>query len=480
MKLSKLLKGISCNEITQDCEVASIIHDSRKVKKGSLFVAIKGMKSDGHDYILDAVSKGAVAVMSNGRSLDNLPVPVVKVKNTRACMSQISANFYDHPSKDLNVIGVTGTNGKTSVTQLLYNLLNKNDLVTGTLGTLGFSTPTGMSTTGFTTPESVELHQLLQMMKLGGVENAVMEISSHALELNRVDDVNINIAIFTNLSQDHLDFHGSMENYFQAKLKLFSNLDESSIAIVNMDDEYGKRILKNINCQSITYGVDKNADLLLIESNLSIDSTNLLMRWKNQKFSVTSNLIGSHNVENLLASIATALVSGISIYEIQSCMKYELIIPGRMEKVDLNEKGIAIIDYAHTPDAYDKTLFTIKNMAPKEYEIITVFGCGGDRDKEKRPIMGQIAEKYSDKLIITSDNPRFEELEDIIVDIEKGLSYKNYKIIKNRREAILNALNDMTEKTILVILGKGRDDYELIGDKKIKHSDFDILNANLK
>lgn len=480
MKLSELLNGVDYSGKPEDCEVVSIIHDSRKVKQGSLFVAIKGFEADGHDYILDAVNKGAVAVMSNGRSLDNLPVPVVKVKNPRACMSQISANFYNHPSKKLNVIGVTGTNGKTSITQLLYNLFNKNGKPTGTLGTLGFSTPTGMSTTGFTTPESVELQQLLKTMEIGGVENAVMEISSHALELNRVDDVDVNIAIFTNLTQDHLDFHGSMENYFQAKLKLFLNLRDSATAIINIDNDYGRRIIKEINCNTVTYGTDEEADLSIRKCNLTLESSELLLKWKNEEFIVNSNLIGHYNLENLLAAIATSLISGISIEDIKSSVNSELIIPGRMEKFDLKEKGFAIVDYAHTPDAYEQLLSTVKQLVPKKSELITIFGCGGDRDKNKRSKMAKIAEKYSNKVIVTSDNPRNENVEDICKDIELGFTKKDYTIIHNREDAINNALEKMDKNSVLLLLGKGRDDYEQIGNEKFPHSDIGIIKSQIK
>ena len=480
MKLSKLLNGLDFNGLLEDCEVNSITHDSRKVKDGSLFVAIKGFESDGHDYILDAVGKGAVAILSNGRSLDNLPVPVVKVKNPRASMSQISANFYGHPSKELNVIGVTGTNGKTSITHMLYTLFNINEKPTGTLGTLGFSTPTGISTTGFTTPESVEVQQLLNMMKIGGVENAIMEISSHALELNRVDDVDVNIAIFTNLTQDHLDFHGSIENYFQAKLKLFKGLKKSSKAVINIDSPYGKRILDEINCEKITYGVNPEADLCAFDYDLTLHSSNIKLNWKNEVFEVNSNLIGHYNLENLLAVIATGLISKIQIEDLIKTINSELNIPGRMEKINLNEKGLAIIDYAHTPDAYQQILGTIKKLSPTNSNIITLFGCGGDRDKSKRPKMAKIAEQYSNSVIVTSDNPRNEKVEEICEEIKSGFSGNNFEIIYNRKDAILKALRKMTENSVLLVLGKGRDDYEQIGNEKLPHSDIGIITSQVK
>ena len=480
MKLSKLLNGIDFDGQFKDCDVNSIIHDSRKVKNGSLFVAIKGFESDGHDYILDAVSKGAVAILSNGRSIDNLPVSVVKVKNPRQCMSHISANFFGHPSKELNVIGITGTNGKTSITQLLYILFNNNGMPTGTLGTLGFSTPSGMSTTGFTTPESVEVQQLLNMMKIGGVDNAIMEISSHALEMNRVDDVDVNIAIFTNLTQDHLDFHGSMENYLQAKVKLFKGLSPSSKAIINLDSSYGEQILKFTKCEKITYGVHPDADLRAINYKLTLNSTDIYLKWKGSEFKVNSNLIGHYNLENLLAVIATGLISGISIDNIILSINSELNIPGRMEKIDLKNNGLAIVDYAHSPDAYEQILSTIKTLSTESKKIITVFGCGGDRDRTKRPEMAKIAEKYSQFVYVTSDNPRNEKVENICDDITVGFSNKNYKVIYNREDAILKAISTMDEHSVLLVLGKGRDDYEQIGNEKFPHSDIEILKTQVR
>jgi len=478
MKLSKLINGLKFNGTPGDCEIKSIIHDSRKVREGSLFIAIKGFETDGHDYILDAIKNGASAIVSNGRSIDNLPIPVVKVNNPRESMSQISANFYEHPSRDLNIIGVTGTNGKTSITQLIFEIFNKSGLTTGSLGTLGFATPSGMSTTGFTTPESVEVQHLLKMMKCGGVENAVMEISSHALEMNRVDDVNVNIAVFSNLSQDHLDFHGDMENYYLAKLKLFKRLPKSSTAIINIDNNYGRRICNAIDCKVITYGVHPNADLCAVDYELTLESTTINLKWNGQSFEVNSNLIGHYNLENILAVIATSLVSGISIAQIKTAINSQINIPGRMEKYESLGKGLVIVDYAHTPDAYSQIFKTIKNLSSKNSKIITVFGCGGNRDKEKRPLMGEIAGEYSNKVFITSDNPRNEKVEDICAQISTGFIEENFEIELNREKAIITAINLMDENSILLVLGKGRDDYEEIGNEKLPHSDIGIIKSH--
>ncbi len=478
MKLSKLINGLNFNGTPDDCDIKSIIHDSRKVREGSLFIAIKGFETDGHDYILDAIKNGASAIVSNGRSLDNLPIPVVKVNNPRECMSQISANFYEHPSRELNIIGVTGTNGKTSITQLIFEVFNKSGLTTGSLGTLGFATPSGMSTTGFTTPESVEVQHLLKMMKCGGVENAVMEISSHALEMNRVDDVDVNIAVFSNLSQDHLDFHGDMENYYLAKLKLFKRLPNSSTAVINIDNSYGRRICEVIDCNVITYGVHPNADLCAYDYKLTLKSTAINLMWNGQSFEINSNLIGHYNLENILAVIATSLVSGISVEQIKSAINSQINIPGRMEKYECLGKGLVFVDYAHTPDAYSQIFKTIKNLSSKNSKIITVFGCGGKRDKEKRPLMGKIAGEYSNKVFITSDNPRNEKVEDICAQISSGFFKENYEIELNREKAIISAINLMDENSILLVLGKGRDDYEEIGNEKLPHSDIGIIKSH--
>jgi UDP-N-acetylmuramoyl-L-alanyl-D-glutamate--2,6-diaminopimelate ligase len=480
MKLLKLIKGLDFNGNPDDCEIKSIIHDSRKVREGSLFIAIKGFKTDGHDYILDAVKNGASAIVSNGRSLDNLPIPVVKVNNPREIMSQISANFYEHPSKELNIIGVTGTNGKTSITQLIFEVFNKSGFTTGALGTLGFATPSGMSTTGFTTPESVEVQHLLKMMKCGGVENAVMEISSHALEMNRVDDVNVNIAIFTNLSQDHLDFHENMENYYLAKLKLFKRLPKSSTAIINIDNAYGRRICKDIDCNIITYGIHQNADLYAYDYELTIESTTIDLKWNGQSFKINSNLIGHYNLENILAVIATSLVFGITIEEIKSAISFQINIPGRMEKFEIDGKGLVIVDYAHTPGAYTQLFKNVKNLSSPNSNLITVFGCGGNRDKDKRSLMGKIAGEYSNKVFITSDNPRNEKVEFICAQITSGFINENYEIELNREKAILSAIKLMDENSILLVLGKGRDDYEEIGNEKFPHSDIGIIKSQIE
>ena len=476
MNLNKIIKNIDFKGMSDERHISQIVHDSRKVKQGSLFIAIAGENSDGHDYIFDAIDKGAIAVVANGRSPATNKVPILQVKNPRKIMSKIAANFYNHPSNDVSVIGVTGTNGKTTTTQLIDYILKYNKWSSGSLGTLGFSSPAGIVSTGFTTPESIDLQQIIRTMVDGGIKYIPMEISSHAIDLHRVDDVNINIAVFTNLSADHLDFHGNMENYFKTKLKLFKGLNKDSLAIINKDDHYSYNIIRAIDCDYMTYGFNKNADLSVKSYSLNIDYTNIVFEMNKKEFSLKTKLIGKFNIYNIMGSILATLNLGLNLNKIISALENFNKVPGRFEQFELINNNHAIVDYAHTPDAFKNILSNIKDLANKE--IITIFGCGGNRDKTKRAQMASIAEKYSEYIYITNDNPRFENEDLIIDDIVSGLNEKKYSIIKNRKEALHQAFQNFNKK-IIVILGKGRDDYQIIGDEKKYHSDIDIVKEYL-
>ena len=476
MNLDKIIKDITFKGNYDQREIYNIVHDSRKVKKGSLFIAIAGENNDGHDYIFDAIDKGAAAIIANGRSPITNKVPIIQVKNPRKAMSKISANFYNHPSKKINIIGVTGTNGKTTTTQLVDYILKYNKLNSGSLGTLGFSSPTGIISTGFTTPESVDLQQIIRTMADGGIKYIPIEISSHAIKLHRTDDIDVNIAIFTNLSVDHLDFHGSMKNYFNTKLKLFKKLNKDSIAIINGDDKYSKDIINNIRCKYLTYGFSEKFNLHVKSYNLNINSTEITFNFEGKEFEIKTELIGKFNIYNIMGSILASLKLGLNINQIQHALKIFKSVPGRFEKFKLKNKNNAIVDYAHTPDAFENILSSISNFTKKD--IITVFGCGGDRDKTKRAKMGTIAEKYSSYIYLTNDNPRFENENSIIDDIIKGLKNEKYSIIKNRSKALHEILQKYSNK-IIVILGKGRDDYQIVKDKKEFHSDIGIIEEYL-
>ena len=474
MKLSKILNNINYAGKLKDREITYITHDSRKVKKGTLFIALKGDKSDGHDYIFEAIDKGAIAVLANGRAPATDIVPILQVKNPRKIMSRVAYNFFDSKKLNLNLIGITGTNGKTTSTQILNHILNKNQLSSGSLGTLGFDTPTGMQSTNFTTPESIDLHHILKVMEKGGIKHVPMEVSSHAIEMNRVDNVVFNIAIFTNLGIDHLDFHGSKENYFKSKLKLFKRLDKNATAIINIDDPYCKRILDNIKCKHMTYGFNNKANINIKKYLLGLDKTSATISYRNIDYLLRTPLIGKFNLYNLLSAITCSIKVGINIKNaIKAAERFEHI-PGRFEKFKLpDKKGYVIVDYAHSPDAYEN-IFTNISLINKKRNIITVFGCGGERDISKRSLMAEIAEKYSDEIFITNDNPRNEDPDKIINDIKSGLKTNKHTIIKDRKEAILKALN-MATNHIVLLLGKGVEEYQIIKNEKIYHSDINLV-----
>jgi len=479
MKLLNILKNVDYIG-TPDCrEILNITHDSRKVKEGTLFIAIQGNNSDGHDFIFEAIKKGATAIVANGRAPITNKVPIIQVSNPRKVMSRIAANFFKHPSQEIKIIGITGTNGKTTTTQIIDHILKNNNCTSSSLGTLGFNSPTGIISTGYTTPESIELHQILKIFKNGGVDFVPMEVSSHAIAMNRIDDLDINYAIFTNLGIDHLDFHKNKENYFNTKLKLFKNLKKNSMAFINIDDEYATKIIKSVRCKYYTYGFNKEADLSIINYKLNLNSSTAKINYKNKTYVINTNLIGKFNLYNLIASILCCLKIGIKMKDILISIKTFSNVPGRLEKYLLpNKKSIVIIDYAHSPDAFEKIFLSI-NELKKNKKIITLFGCGGNRDASKRPVMAKIAQKFSDYIYITNDNPRYEESEKIIEDIKIGFSdFDSVQIIPDRKKAIKIALEN-SENAIILILGKGPEEYQLIKDKKMPHSDIDIVKNYL-
>ena len=333
MELNKVLRDVTFTGNPDNREIKNITHDSRNVKDGSLFIAISGENSDGHDFIDDAIQSGAAAILSNGQKIQLNEVPLIRVKNPRVAMSHISANFYNHPSKEMVITGVTGTNGKTSITHIINSIISTAGKRSGTLGTLGFVTDAGIINTRFTTPESIEIQHMLSIMLNGGINNAVMEISSHALEFNRVDDVDIDVAVFSNLTPEHLDFHGDMESYFNAKLNLFKNLDDSKIAVINIDDPYGLKIPKNTKAEIITYGFDNNADIHPLTAHYSLDGIDALINIKGERIDIQSYLVGEYNLLNLMAGIGAGVALGISIEKIRLGINLLDTVPGRMENI---------------------------------------------------------------------------------------------------------------------------------------------------
>ena len=477
MQLQELVKGIPYTGNPDDCEITAVTYDSRKVKSGTLFVAIKGFQVDGHNYISQAIENGAAAILSNGRSLKIKTVPILQVKNPRLVMSHISAQFYGNPSESINIVGVTGTNGKTSITHILHHILQDAGHPCGIMGTLGFQTPTGMISTGFTTPESVEVQQMLQTLKMAEINYVVMEISSHALDMHRVKDVDVDIAVFSNLTPEHLDFHRDMERYFQSKLKLFKGLAPSKTAVINLDDPYSDRIFSATSAKVITYGLNTDADLHPIQSNFSLYGTKSIFQYGNTEFSINTALVGEYNLMNIMAASAVSIDMGIPTRKIEKAIKNIPPIPGRLEQIPCDCPGKVFIDYAHTPDAYETLFSNLVELKSEEDKIITVFGCGGDRDTGKRYKMAKISETYAAFSFITMDNPRTESLDNINANIIKGFSGSNYEIIVNRKTAVETALSKMDDRSILLILGKGRENYQEIGIEKQPYSDIDIIRG---
>ena len=476
MYLDHLIKNISHTGEADNRNIKAIIYDSRKVMPGSLFIAINGKNYNGTDFILQAIQNGATAILSKNNDQPTNSIPFINVENPRKAMSKISAQFYGNPSKKMQVIGITGTNGKTSITQILYQIflrLNKN---CGSLGTLGFQTPSGMLSSNFTTPESVELQQMLNTLLMAGVENVIMEVSSHALNQFRVNDVDFNIAIFTNLSPDHLDYHGSMESYFESKLKLFSMLNSSGTAIINIDDPYSEKIISKTNAEIFSYGMQSKAMLCPVKVEYTMHGMNITLKYNNNEISLKTNLLGEYNLYNIMAAVAVCLKHNIKIIDIEKAFEKPIIIPGRLEEINCHSPGKVFLDYAHSPDSYEKVL-TIISKIYHEYELNIIFGCGGDRDKKKRSEMARIAEKYAKSIIVTTDNPRSEPIDQIITDIKKGFKKNNFKIILDRKKAILEMLNTIHEKSILLILGKGRENYQETQFGKIPHNDKEIIQS---
>lgn len=485
MQLKDILRGIEYRIINgSDCiDITGVYYDSRKVKPGSLFVCVRGFKTDGHNYIKDAVSKGAVAVLAEEEQKVPDGVTYIVTGNTRTAMAKVASNFYGCPSAFMRVIGVTGTNGKTTTTHLIQNILTQASFKAGILGTLYARIDDYKQEMGHTTPEALEIEEFMSLCRQKGAEYVVMEVSSHALDLDRVKEIDYNVAVFTNLTQDHLDYHQNMENYKNAKLKLFSMLSEkgNNFAVINNDDRYAEDFIKATGTEVITYGVENDADVKGYDLNITAKGTSFMVKYKDVDFKVEMQLIGLFSVYNALASIAFALREGIKPEIIQEALARTTSVAGRFEQVKCGQNFTVVVDYAHTPDGLENVLKTAKKLT--QNRLITVFGCGGDRDKTKRPLMGEIAARYSDFCVVTSDNPRSEDPKAIIDDIIPGLlrvEGSRYAVVVDRREAIRHAIYMAKPGDMVVIAGKGHETYQLIGDKVLEFDDRKVAKEFLE
>lgn len=476
MFLSDLLKLLDVYETKnyKDINISGISYNSSKIEKGYLFICIKGEASDGHDYAKQAVENGAVALFCE-REME-IDVPQIIVGDTKRTMACIASAFYREPSKELKLIGVTGTNGKTTVTHLIQRILEENNEKCALIGTLGYklSSNDAYCDAKHTTPQPPELQRDLRLMVDNEIKNVVMEVSSHSLEQNRVGCCDFDGAVFTNLTQDHLDYHITMRNYFKAKAILFENLKAGAFAVINMDDEYAEEFIKIIpeHVNLMTYGVKNNADVKASDIDFSVDGARLTVEFKGLKERMELHLNGMFSVYNALAAFACGLSMGIDYKVIISALEKTKSVAGRFEIVA--KKPLVIVDYAHTPDGLENVLKAARELTPPGSSLICLFGCGGDRDTTKRPKMGKIADELSDKVIVTSDNPRSEDPQLIISDIMTGIKKVDTKRIfvePDRREAIRFLKTVSESSDVIVIAGKGHEDYQILKNETIHFDD---------
>lgn len=482
----KLLKDILYKagiiEVTGSTNVAitALTFDSRKIEKDSLFIAVKGTQADGHTYINDVISKGAIAVLCEEfPEVLNEKVTYVKVKDTSAALGIIAANFYDNPSEKLKLVGVTGTNGKTTTVTLLFNLFKKLGYKTGLLSTVKNQIINEVMPSTHTTPDAIQLNALLKQMLDKGCTHCFMEVSSHAVVQNRIGGVVFAGGVFTNITHDHLDYHKTFDEYIKAKKRFFDGLGSSAFALTNKDDANGEVMLQNTKASKKTYSLRSMADYKckVVENQFS----GLLLNIDNQE--VWSKLIGSFNAYNLLAVYATAILLKEDKTNVLTTLSSLTSVEGRFQYIRTDEGVIGIVDYAHTPDALVNVLKTIMDIRTGNEQVITVVGCGGDRDAAKRPMMAKIACDLSNKVILTSDNPRSEDPDAIIKQMQSGVDAVNHKktiSITDRSEAIKTACSYAKPGDIILVAGKGHEKYQEIKGVKHDFDDMQVLQENLK
>ncbi|WP_316569038.1 UDP-N-acetylmuramoyl-L-alanyl-D-glutamate--2,6-diaminopimelate ligase [Neobacillus sp. YIM B06451] len=474
MKLRELLKHLrqpgKLPEANPD--ISSVEDSHSKVRNGSLFICIKGFSADGHDFAAEAVQKGAVAIVAQ-RELD-VPVPVYIVRDTSRAKAILADAFYGHPSHGIHLTGITGTNGKTTTSHLIEQIFSDSGLKTGLIGTMYTKVGDRKFEVKNTTPESLTLQKTFRLMADEGVTHAVMEVSSHALDYGRVHGTDFNVAVFTNLTQDHLDYHKTMDKYRQAKSLLFSQLGNAysdtspKFAVINADDPAAQEFIRATAAFILTYGIDEKADIMAKNIRLTPQGTTFTVEIAGEPYSVSMKQVGKFNVYNALAAIGAALASGITPEIAISSLERIEGVAGRFETVDAGQDFSIIVDYAHTPDSLENVLKTIREFAKKDIYVLA--GCGGDRDRAKRPLMARIACEYGTHPIFTSDNPRSEDPEAILRDMEEGVKGRNYKVIPDRKEAIEYAVGSAQSGDIILIAGKGHETYQEI--KGVKY-DFD-------
>jgi UDP-N-acetylmuramoyl-L-alanyl-D-glutamate--2,6-diaminopimelate ligase len=481
-------------------EVSSICYNSRSCEENSLFVAVTGLNTDGHRFIDDAISRGAHWIVHEKPFTSPDQITSLQVPDSRRALGILGRNFYGNPSASLWLIGITGTNGKTTITYLLESIISAAGLHPGVLGTVNYRYGGKIFPAPNTTPESLEFQKILRQMVNTGVTHCVSEVSSHALDLGRVDDCDFDVAVFTNLSQDHLDYHHSMERYFEAKRRLFRELLPRSgkphrRMVINSDDPWGRKLIEGNGNEVITFGLDGSPTVYPEQYTLTLEGIKARIKLPDQTLPISTPLIGRFNLYNILAAVAAASSVGIAPAAIERGIAEMTGVPGRMEKISLPGEPHVFVDYAHTDDALRKAIENLSGFGKSR--MITVFGCGGDRDRGKRPLMGFVAATLSDVVIVTSDNPRSEDPLTIIGHIEEGirrkeitkvvpetlsspLPAKTYTIIPDRKTAIEAAIMMAQPADIVLIAGKGHEDYQIVGKERLFFDDRIFAREHLR
>jgi UDP-N-acetylmuramoyl-L-alanyl-D-glutamate--2,6-diaminopimelate ligase len=486
MQLKILAASIPVRQVigTLDRNVESIAYDSRRVQRNGLFVALRGEKTDGHQFLEQAIERGASVIVTE-RAEKHPRATCLVVDDTRSVMADLAATFYGFPAAKLKMAAVTGTNGKTTTTFLIKHICEKAGLHCGLIGTVRYEIGERILPATRTTPESLDLQELLAQIANAGCKAVAMEVSSHALAQERTRGLEWDVAVFTNLTQDHLDFHGSMENYFEAKAKLFTQLAQQEkkqkpVAIVNIDDRYGEQLLRKIdkNVSVVTFGMGRRADFRASNYRMEFGGTSYQLDARGKSYLVRVPLIGRFNVANSMAALAAANALGLSLREAVLSLGKSPQVPGRLEAVPAKRQFQVFVDYAHTPDALLNVVKTLRELEPKR--LIVVFGCGGDRDRQKRPLMGAVVDRHADLAIITSDNPRKEDPDSIIAEVEKGFRSDHYEKIADRAEAIRRAVAIAKPRDIVLIAGKGHENYQEFADHTVPFDDIQVARRALE
>ena len=473
MNLQQIIQDLTFKGIKnyKDIQIESLSNESKQPTQQGLYFCLKGNKVDGHDYAQEAIDNGAVCLVVE-RFLD-LPVTQILVESSRRAMSAISAIFYEFDKSNIKFIGITGTNGKTTTAFVTRHILQNMGKRVGLIGTEGTYIGNIKVKTKLTTPDPIKLHKVIRDMDLNGIEYVVMEVSAHALALNKVDRIMYDVVGLTNITQDHLDYFNSMENYATAKSQLFT-YKHAKQAIINIDDKFGRAIAKKCEIQHKTLSTHKVADIMVEESNLELDKTQAVIDIDEKQYMLNSSLVGEYNLENTLMAVGFCSSLGFEIDDVLHALNATpIVVPGRLNLIKTPKNAMVAIDYAHTPDGIEKVLTTLNKI--KTNNLIVVFGCGGNRDAGKRSQMGAIATKLADYVVVTSDNPRDENPYQILADINKGITRNNYVKIENRTSAINYALARAIDGDIVAILGKGNENYQEVKGEKLPYSDYKVV-----